>query len=347
LTRSTANAKTINKEAAAIARILARSRRILITAHQDPDGDSLGCQLAFYEYWTNQKKRKADVVNHGAVPSKYMFMDPKGLVKAHTGKFDSAKWEAVVVFECSSLDRTGEVERLIPKGIPVINIDHHQKNTAFGDINVLDTSRAACGELLYELLLCWKAKITPSMAQMMAIALVTDTGRFPHPSTNANTLRVAADLVELGANLTELTNHIYYELGQRQFLLTHQVVSQAQIRAGGTLCMLLLRQTDLARFDLPVRDTEGLVDYSLSVKGVKVGALLKELGERKTKISLRSPDSIDVAKLARRYAGGGHKNAAGFMVDLPIDQAADFLEKEVLSLAGPASKGFKKSASLS
>ena len=336
MTRSNANAKTISKEAAAIARTLARSRRILITAHQDPDGDSLGCQLAFYEYWTRQKKGKADVINHGAVPAKYLFMDPKGIVKEPTGKFGTAKWDAVVIFECSSLDRTGDVEQLIPKNVPIINIDHHQKNTAFGAINVLDTSRAACGELLYELLVHWKAKITPSMAQMMAVALVTDTGRFHHPSTNANTLRVAANLVELGADLTRLTNHIYYELGQRQFLLTHRVVSQAQIRVGGTLCMLLLRRTDLARFDLPVRDTEGLVDYSLSIKGVRVGALLKELAERKTKISLRSPDSVDVAKLARRYGGGGHKNAAGFMVDLPIDEAADFLEKEVAGLAGPA-----------
>jgi phosphoesterase RecJ-like protein len=334
LTRSSANAKTISKEASAIARVLARSRRILITAHQDPDGDSLGCQLAFYEYWTRQKKKKADVVNHGAVPFKYRFMDPKGIVKEPSDQPQNAKWDAVVIFECSSLDRTGDVERLIPKGIPVINIDHHQKNTAFGDINVLDTSRAACGELLFELLRHWKAKITPSMAQLMAVALVTDTGRFHHPSTNAGTLRVAADLIQLGANLTTLTNHIYYELGESQFRLTHHVVSQAQIRAKGALCMLLLRQSDLARFDVPVRDTEGLVDFSLSVKGVKVGALLKELGERKTKISLRSPDSVDVAKLARRYGGGGHRNAAGFMVDLPIDVAADFLEKEVLAMAG-------------
>lgn len=320
------------RSASAIARILSRSKRLLITAHQDPDGDSLGCQLAFHQYWTRQKKRRADIANHGPVPSKYEFMDPKKLVKQPSDNFKNAKWDAVIVFECSSLDRTGAVEKLIPPDVPIVNIDHHQNNTQFGTINAVDTSRAACGELLYDLFLHWRARITPSIAQMLAVALVTDTGRFHHPSTTDRTLKVAGELIKKGADLTELTDRIYYRLPEPIFRLTHHVVAQAQLRVGGALCMLLLRQSDLQRFGVPVRDTEGLVDYSLSVKGVKIGALLKELGEKKTKISLRSPDSIDVAKIARKFGGGGHRNAAGFMVDLPIDQAADFLEQQVIAL---------------
>ena len=328
--RSTANANKMNSAAARrIATTLRRAKRILITAHQDPDGDSLGCQLAFYEYWTKQKKRKADVINHGGVPGKYSFMDQKGVVKQIGDKKVWPIWDAVVVFECSSLDRTGNVESVIPGGVPIINIDHHQKNVAYGAVNVVDTSRGACGELLFELLKFWRAKITKSMAQQLAIALVTDTGRFRHPSTTARTLEIAAALVALGADLTDLTDRIYYQMAEPQFRLIHQILANAQLRMDNTLCMLLLRLSDLEKAGIPARDTEGLVDYSLSIKGVRVGALLKELGPKQTKISLRSPDSIDVAKIARQFGGGGHKNAAGFMVELPIDEAAVFLEEQL------------------
>lgn len=312
-----------------IASALRHAKRILITAHQDPDGDSLGCMLGFYEYWTKQRKRRADVINHGVVPEKYAFMDKRNVVKQVTDKKTWPIWDAVIVFECSSLDRTGNVEGVIPGGVPIINIDHHQRNISYGTINVVDTSRAACGELLFDLLKFWRAKITKSMAQQMAIALVTDTGRFRHPSTNSRTLEIAAELVDIGADLTDLTDRIYYQMAEPQFRLTHEVLAGAQMRLNNTLCMLLLRQSDLQKHNIPVRDTEGLVDYSLSIKGVRVGALLKELGPSQTKISLRSPDSIDVAKLARQYGGGGHKNAAGFMVALPIDEAAKFLEEQL------------------
>lgn len=330
--RSTANASKMNSAAARrIATALRGAKRLLITAHQDPDGDSLGCQLAFYEYWTKQKKRKADIINHGGVPNKYAFMDPRGLVKQITDKKSWPLWDAVVVFECSSLDRTGNVESVIPGGVPIINVDHHQKNTSYGAVNVVDTSRAACGELLFDLLKFWRGKITKSMAQHMAIALVTDTGRFRHPSTNSRTLEIAAALVAAGADLTDLTDRIYFQMTEPQFRLIHQILANAQLRLDNTLCMLLLRQSDLQKYGIPARDTEGLVDYSLSIKGVRVGALLKELGPKQTKISLRSPDSIDVAKVARQFDGGGHKNAAGFMVDLAIDEAAVFLEEQIRS----------------
>lgn len=330
MTRSIANASPMNSVAARrIATALHPAKRILITSHQDPDGDSLGCQIAFHEYWTKQRERRADIINHGGVPDKYAFMDPKRLVKAVGDKTSWPVWDAVIVFECSSLDRTGDVESVIPGGVPVINIDHHQKNTLFGTINVVDTSRAACGELLFDMLKFWRAKVTRSMAQQLAIALVTDTGRFRHPSTNARTLEIAADLVALGADLTDLTDRIYYQMSEPQFRLIHKILADAALRLDNTLCMLFLRQDDLQKAGIPARDTEGLVDFSLSIKGVRVGALLKELGPRQTKISLRSPDSIDVAKLARKFGGGGHKNAAGFLIELSIEEAAAFLEEQL------------------
>ena len=153
------------RDANRIAALLKNASRILITAHRDPDGDSVGCQLAFYEYWTKQLKKKADVINHGVLPRKYEFLDRRGIIKSPAQFKRKPKWDAAVIFECSALDRIGSVADMVPDGLPIVNIDHHQRNTSFGAVNVLNCKAAACGEMVYNLLRLQKANITPKMAQ--------------------------------------------------------------------------------------------------------------------------------------------------------------------------------------
>ncbi len=316
-------------DASRIAELLRPASRILITAHRDPDGDSLGCQLAFHEYWTSQKKRTADIVNHGSLPRKYRFLDPKGLVRTR-GQIKRRKhWDAVVVFECSSLDRIGSVQSLVPDAIPVVNIDHHPQNSMFGTVNVLDSTAAACGEMVYDLLNLWKARITPAIAQQLAVAIVTDTGRFHYHSTSPRTLELTAELMRQGADLTALTDQIYYSYTVNHFRLLQHVLGHAQISAGGTVCLLTLSAADRRQFGVPMRELEGLVDYTLSVRGVKVGALLKELGPHKTKVSLRSSDSFNVSEIAGLFGGGGHVNASGCTIDLPMEESVAALKKAI------------------
>jgi len=317
------------RDANEITRLLEPASRILITAHRDPDGDSIGCQLAFYEYWTRQLKKKADIVNHGVLPRKYAFLDSAGLVKS-PGQFSRRpRWDAVIVFECSGLNRIGSVQELIPAGLPVINIDHHQRNTLFGTVNVLDSTAAACGEMLLELLRLWKAKITPSIAQSLAAAILTDTGRFHYGSTSARTLELMADLVRYGADLVKLTDEIYYSYPPAHFRLMQFVLGAAQFRAGGRICILTLREADRKRFGVPLRELEGLVDYTLYLRGVQVGVLLKEIAADKTKVSLRSSGNADVSSIAREFDGGGHPNASGCVIGLPFDAAVKVLTKSI------------------
>ncbi|MBI3871564.1 MAG: bifunctional oligoribonuclease/PAP phosphatase NrnA [candidate division Zixibacteria bacterium] len=312
-----------------IARLLDGAQRILISSHRDPDGDSIGCQLAFHEYWTKQKGRPADVLDHGTIPLRYRFLDPTGIIRAARHGPVRSRWDAAVIFECSSLDRVGNVARLVPSGLPIINIDHHERNDSYGTVNVLDSQRSACAELVFELLRLWKARITPRMAQLLAAAVLTDTGRFRHPSTNEGTLRTTAELLRLGADLTALTDRIYFSQPESHFRLFHHVLGQAELRNRGRICLLYLRASDRRRYRVPSGDMEGLVDFSLSLQGVRVGALLKERGPRKTKVSLRSSDSVDVAAVARQFGGGGHKNAAGCLMDLSLGAAADAIVKAI------------------
>ena len=312
-----------------IAAILRPASHILITAHRDPDGDSLGCQMAFHEYWTTQRKGTADIVDHGSLPRKYRFLDPKGLIRSPRQIKRPVHWDAVVVFECSSLDRIGSVKSLLTDGLPIVNIDHHCQNSLFGTVNVLDPTAAACGEMLHDLLQFWHARITPPMAQQLAVAIVTDTGRFHYHSTSPKTLELTAALMRQGADLTALTDEIYYSHDINHFRLVQHVLGSAQIRAGGKVCLLTLRAAERRRFGVPLRELEGLVDYTLYLRGVRVGALLKEMGPRKTKVSLRSSDSSDVAEIARRFGGGGHLNASGCTIDLPLKEAVAALAKAI------------------
>ncbi|MBI5868652.1 MAG: bifunctional oligoribonuclease/PAP phosphatase NrnA [candidate division Zixibacteria bacterium] len=316
-------------DAARIAALLRPAKRILISAHRDPDGDSLGCQLAFYEYWTTQKKCPADIVNHGSIPLKYRFLDPKSLIKSPSQIKRRPKWDAVIVFECSSLARVGSAQSLIPEGVPIINIDHHRQNSQFGTINVIDQTAAACGKMVYDMLKFWKARITPSIAQQLAAAIVTDTGRFHYHSTTPRTLELTAELMRLGADITALSDQVYYSYSLNHLRLLQHVLSGAQVSSGGKVCLLTLHNADRKRFGVPMRDLEGLVDYTLYIRGVKVGALLKELGPRKTKVSLRSTDSSNVAEVACLYGGGGHLNASGCTIDLPLNEAAAVLRKAI------------------
>lgn len=320
--------------AAAIARRLEGASRILISAHRDPDGDSLGCQLAFYEYCTRQLGLKADVVNQGTLASKYRFLDPDRVVVRPAKRLASRRWDCAVVFECSAVNRIGSVESLLPDGIPIINVDHHRNNTRYGVINVVDAEAAACGEMVFDMLRHWKATITPGMANLLVAAIMTDTGRFCHPCTNARTLEVTAKLMHLGADLNHLADKIYQSYSPAQFRLVHHVLGKAELRAGGKICFLSLSIADRKRFGVPMHDLEGLVDFTLSLETVRLGALLKELGPRKTKASLRSNNAVDVSQLAQHFGGGGHRNAAGCIIDLPLHKVGDELVRVVGRLDG-------------
>ena len=324
-------------DAARIAALLRPASHILITAHRDPDGDSIGCQMAFHEYWTTQKKGTADIVDHGSLPRKYRFLDPDGLFRSPQQikkKGRRTPWDAVVVFECSSLDRIGSVQSLLTDGLPIVNLDHHRQNSKFGTVNVLDPTAAACGEMLYDLLRFWKAQITPTMARQLAAAIVTDTGRFHYHSTTPRTLKLTAELMRLGADLTNLTDQIYYSYKVNEFRLVQHVLGNAQLKADGKVCLLTLRAADRRRFGVPMRELEGLVEYTLYLRGVRVGALLKEVGPSRTKVSLRSTDSSDVSEIARHFGGGGHFNASGCTIELPLNRAAAALTRVIGPLRG-------------
>lgn len=324
--------KTIKRE---IIETLLSSKKVLISAHVNPDGDSLGSQLGIARFLSS-RNIDHELINEGVIPGSYGFMPgidrirnvdelpSEGEAGGKPGGFDTA-----IILECSSLDRIGKVRDFIGDDCQIINIDHHSDNTPYGMINWKNPEASAVGEMIYDLLVDSSITVDREMAVNLYTAILTDTGRFHFSNTSPRCLRVAADLVELGADPEQITEQVYFNQRRQLLHLTGLVLSGMQYYLDGRLCLMELDRETMQKADAGKADTEGLVNNSMRVAGVKVGILLSEIDGKNTKVSLRSQGECDVAAIAAVYGGGGHRNASGCTLDLPLKQAREAIIKQV------------------
>jgi phosphoesterase RecJ-like protein len=311
---------------AGIRPLLESCKRPLVVSHIDPDGDAIGTQLAFGEY-LRRIGAPPTLVRESEIPSKYQFLAgveqviPVGDISAGT-EFDLA-----VVLECPSMDRLGSAAQLIGERTTVINIDHHQGNVLSAAVSWVDVSASSVGELAYEYFQGIGFEIDPVMATHLYTAILTDTGRFRFASTTPRNLAIAADLVRAGADPRMITDRVYYNVDPAVMKLTGRVLTDLEYFDGGRICIMSLTRAMLAETGADIADTEGLVDYSLFTCGVSVGALLREIDIDRTKVSLRSRDGLDIAAVAARWGGGGHRNAAGCTISMTLAETRRELVK--------------------
>ena len=297
--------------------------KVLISSHQDPDGDSVGSQLALAELLESRGKT-CRIINQGPLSSRYAFLDPRrkilNLDNLKAGKDDLAGFDPVFVLDCTSLSRLGQVEKLLPPQATLINIDHHPDNGRFGSVNYLDVSASATGEMIFSILEACDYSVSPAAATQLYAAILSDTGRFKFPNTSSRCLEVCAKLVASGADPKQVTNQIYFNHSPGFLKLLGSILSSPEIMDRGRICAMTLGRALLADLEIDPREVEGVVDYSLFVKGVEIGLLFTEKGEGRTKVNLRSQNEYDVAKIARLFGGGGHRNAAGCTLNSNLEQ---------------------------
>lgn len=299
----------------------------LLTSHQDPDGDSIGSLIGLYKF-LHKLGKNVVVYNQGRLPKKYNFLDPERIIK-----FDNTPPqftpENVIVLECPEIERIGFVQDFITDNMTIVNIDHHPKNKEYGDIYYIDESAAAVAEIIFDIIKTNGHEITPAIAEAFYAAIASDTGRFKFTNTNAQCFRTVAELVLAGANPRLISQKIFSSFSAGTIRLLGHLLNTIQLFDNDRICILKLTQDDLKKYDVQVSDTEGIIDYSLVIENVKVGALFKERDDHKVKVGLRSQNSINIGKFARLKGGGGHDNAAGFTVDMPIDEAIETIVKEI------------------
>jgi phosphoesterase RecJ-like protein len=310
--------------------------RFLLTAHEGPDGDALGSLLGLHKILT--QLGKDSVMFMGAkefpLPIEYRFLPLEEVF--HEPPADMAD-RTVIFLDCGNIDRV-PVDWLTAGGNDVINIDHHHDNTCFGDINLVEVGASCTAEIVYDLALLLGAKITPEIASALYVGLITDTGKFMYENTNAHTHRVAADLIEAGVSVDDTYRRLYEHVPLEKLRLVSRALDGISSHCDGRLAISYITTADYEATGAGEEMTEGLIDNLRSIDGVKVAAVIRDLGDRgraARKVSLRSSaGEVDVSAIARLHGGGGHKRAAGFSTDLEFEELAAFLGDEVSKQLG-------------
>lgn len=292
----------------------------MVVSHIDPDGDALGTQLAFGQYLRDLGKR-VFLLRDSAIPDKYQFLPGIGEIATATSISGLLDIDTAVVLECPSIDRMGTARRFLSDTVRVINIDHHRDSNEFGAVNWIDTRASSVGEMVADYFQAVGYIPNRDVATQLYTAILTDTGRFRYQSTSPHTMRVAADLVEFGAEPRHVCDNVYYNLKPTTIKLIGKVLNNVEFHAFGQVCLLSLTKDMFASAGAEEYESDGLVDFTMFNKGVIVGVLLKDAPNGTTKLSLRSSDGVNVAAIAAEYGGGGHFNAAGCSMDKPLAMA--------------------------
>jgi bifunctional oligoribonuclease and PAP phosphatase NrnA len=219
----------------------------------------------------------------------------------------------------------------------VIDIDHHHDNTLFGDVNAVVPDASSTGEILRDLFAELGVELTPEIAESLYIALVTDTGRFQYANTTPKTLRLAAELVEAGADVHQVFQDVYENVAFAKLKLLARALEKARVYEGGRMIVSDLERDDFHAAGAAEPFSEGIIDFLRAVEGTELVALIREPPTQngpKHRISLRTrAEDIDVSAIARKSGGGGHRQAAGFSSEATVEEITDFIRREFLAQA--------------
>jgi bifunctional oligoribonuclease and PAP phosphatase NrnA len=312
--------------------------KLLLTTHENPDGDALGSLLAMH--WILEQLGKDSAMymspDEFPLPYEYRWMTFEGLLGAPPDDIDQ---RVVVFLDCGNIDRM-PVDFLRREGMRILNIDHHHDNTRFGTVNLVAPEASCTAEIVYDLARELGAEITPEIAVALYVGLVTDTGRFMYESTSPATHRMAAELLAAGVQPHAVNRRLFEDLPYRRLQLLARALARVSRYDDGAITLVTLTRRDFEDTGALETDSEGIIDHLRAVEGTKVAVLVRELlaDDRRdtSKVSLRATDgTVDVSRIARELGGGGHRQAAGASTRLSLEQlVANLREQVAAQLAG-------------
>ncbi|WP_109487306.1 DHH family phosphoesterase [Occallatibacter savannae] len=306
---------------AAILKVLGEGERFLVCSHAGPDGDAVGSMLAMGMLLKRMGKH-ADMVSADRVP--IVFRALPGADRIQTAMRVHGPYDAVILLECDGVERT-RLQGL--ESFFHINIDHHASGVAFADLNWIDREAACVGEMVYRLFRSAGVALTPEAASCIYTTVLTDTGGFVYGGTRASTFELARELVAAGADPIRIAQQVYFSTPISKLLLLGAALKN--LHREGRVAWLWISQEDMIRSCAVEEDCEGIVNYALSTAEVEVAAFLRELEEKRVRVSLRSKGRVNVAAIAGRLGGGGHENAAGCTLDGPLSRAKEQIVEEL------------------
>lgn len=290
-------------------------QRFIISGHVNPDCDSLGSALGLGRFLLDAGKT-VNLLNNDPTPENYQFLDPAGLIQAYQAETHApilASTDVVIVVDASSgWDRLGGLgEAMSQLNARTICIDHHTNQAPFAEIMVVDSSRIATGELIFDLIQTMGGSITQAIAEALYAAIYTDSGGFRYPKTSAVTHRIIAQLLETGLDHSRVYHHIYERQSHAEVLFRGYVLNNLHLTAQGQIAYIALTQAVMQEYGVDMDSLAGLSGTGREIDGVRVSLLGIEEPDGKIKLSLRSDGSVSVNEVAAHFGGGGHVPAAG------------------------------------
>jgi bifunctional oligoribonuclease and PAP phosphatase NrnA len=320
-----------------VANAVRAHERFVVTTHENPDGDALGSLLAT-KLMLDALGKDVAMYLAGSVPPprEYRFMP---LDRMERGSAPPMEGRVLFAVDCANEGRLGpDADRLLEGARFVVNVDHHHDNTRFGDVNLVRPDASSTGEILRDLLTELDVPLTPGIAEALYTAIVTDTGRFQYSNTTARALRLAAELVEAGADVHRVFQGVYENVAFAKLKLLARALERARVLEGGRVIVSYLERSDFEDAGAEEPFSEGIIDYLRAVEGAQVAALIREpptCNGPSRRVSLRTTEeNLDVSAIARKSGGGGHKQAAGFPSEASVREITDFIRREYLAQAG-------------
>ena len=310
------------------------SQRILVASHAEPDGDCLGSLVAMGLALIKLDKT-ITLFNPSPIPAVYRFLPG---VERNVAQVKAAEeYDLAIILDCGDIIRVGEDSSIVTQVPTVVNIDHHVSNTGFGHVQLIDTDACATAEIVYRLIKALEIPFDKAIATSIYLGILTDTGSFRFSNTNPAAFAISKAMTDNGVDPHAVAQRVFgtYSLGRIKLL--NMALNSIEISENGKLSLMTVNRSMLNATGTSTEDIDGLINYARRIEDVKVAALIHEIKNGAGKftnmnryhVSLRSDSTVDVAKIAGKFGGGGDTNAAGFQIESTLVS----LKEKIIQLA--------------
>lgn len=305
------------------------SKNILLVSHINPDGDTLGSMCGMYSLIKDNYKKNCTMVLVSKLPEVYEFI-PYITCSSTIENIDlSREFDLVICLDVASIDRCADAQILFEKAKYTINIDHHETNNNYAELNIIKPDASSTGEVLFDIAKKMNLKISNKTAVCLYTAIVTDTGNFKFSNTTKHTFETAGELLEYGINPSDIYQRCYESYIKNMVLFQSYCVNKAEFLYDDKIAYTTVYKKDLEKYHYNGEDfTDGLTEKLRAIKTTEIAFVVKELNSSASKISMRSR-SKSIVNVCASFGGGGHKLAAGAVIKAPVEEAVKLVLEEI------------------
>ena len=309
--------------------IIKKSKNILLVSHINPDGDTLGAMCGMYNLIADNYKKYCEMVIVSKLPAVYEFLPNIQNAKFIEDMDLSREYDLVINLDVASIDRCADAKKLFDKAVNTVNIDHHETNNSYGDINIIDPFASATGEIIFEIAKELNWSIKKNSAICLYTAILTDTGGFKFSNTSSKTMNYAGELISYGVEPSYIYQKCYESQSKDMVLFQCYCINKAKFVNDDKIAYTVVYKKDLEKFNYNGDDfTDGLTEKLRAIKTTEVAFVVKELNSCTSKLSMRSKQH-DIAKVCSSFGGGGHKLAAGAVIKANVETAVKMILNEL------------------